>query len=288
MKSTRKFARWVAPAVTAAIAVLGTSLVYSSMRDTLQIADHGSVNLPLPRDFTMRVIYADSAAVRDNISDLVGRMVAFDRGGLAQKISQQLLVAGTSLTIEPVSDGPLYESKVDRNASVSAKGTYLATLSGAFGANSMLEVSVSDIAAVRLSDAQIDWVGVYRSVRAIPESLENHPCFVQGVRLATVTYRAYTKREQKNSIAYGDVFAFDGAIYSTTEEHTADYVVSLDCLSAATMKEITSRTGLSDPPQALLESRAAGALRSLVNERRIVRGQVSGAELGTLVRGSER
>jgi hypothetical protein len=64
MKSTRKFARWVAPAVTAAIAVLGTSLVYSSMRDTLQIADHGSVNLPLPRDFTMRVIYADSAAVR--------------------------------------------------------------------------------------------------------------------------------------------------------------------------------------------------------------------------------
>jgi hypothetical protein len=102
-------------------------------------------------------------------------MVAFDRGGLAQKISQQLLVAGTSLTIEPVSDGPLYESKVDRNASVSAKGTYLATLSGAFGANSMLEVSVSDIAAVRLSDAQIDWVGVYRSVRAIPESLEKPP-----------------------------------------------------------------------------------------------------------------
>jgi hypothetical protein len=102
-----------------------------------------------------------------------------------QKLSKQLLVPGTALTVEPVSDGPVYESKIDKNASVSAKGTFLATLSGVFGANTMLEVSVSDVAVVRSSDAQIDWLGVYRSVKAISEPLESHSCFVQSVRLAT-------------------------------------------------------------------------------------------------------
>jgi hypothetical protein len=81
MKATQKLRLRNTLAVTLTIAVLGIALLYFGRRDALQIADHGSVNLPLPRDFTMRIIYADSAAVRDNISDLVGRVVAFDRDG---------------------------------------------------------------------------------------------------------------------------------------------------------------------------------------------------------------
>ena len=120
MKATQKLRLRNTLAVTLTIAVLGIALLYFVRPDALQIADHGSVNLPLPRDFTMRIIYADSAAVRDNISDLVGRVVAFDRDGSTQKLSKQLLVPGTALTVEPVSDGPVYESKIDKNASISS------------------------------------------------------------------------------------------------------------------------------------------------------------------------
>src|ERR1700746_502544 len=57
LMSTKKFIRSNTLSVTAAIAVVGIALVYVGRRDALQIADQGSVNLPLPRDFTNRIIY---------------------------------------------------------------------------------------------------------------------------------------------------------------------------------------------------------------------------------------
>jgi hypothetical protein len=251
----------------------------------LRIADHPSVNLPLPRDLTTRLVYEESAAVRDDISDLTGRVVTIRRtDGNTKKRSERLVVAGPPTVVERVSDGVVYESKVDKRASSQAKGTYLAGLEATFGVADMLEVTITDVATARLRDDQVDWAKVHHFANELREVADTTTCLVQGARLATISYRAYAKSTSRSSLAQGDVFAFGGSIYSSTQRHTVDYVVSLDCLALSAVRDIANRTGLSQLPEALRPIRAVSALRALVVDGRITEGQVDGPTLGTLLR----
>jgi hypothetical protein len=277
----RRILRWGMVVSTAA--ALGAAAWFYLAR-TLKIADHASVNVPLPGDFTRRLIYADSAAIRDHIGDLAGRIITFGPAGVARKASERLLAQVPPPPLEQIADGLVYESKIDQQASVAAKGTYLATLSGAFSGSNMLEVTITDVASVRLNDDQIDWHRLRQLAATMTDATETSSCFVQGVRLAMVTYRAYVKSDSKSGMAYGDVFAFDGSVYSSSQKHTVDYAVSVDCISMAVIKQIAQRTGLSPLPEPLSEARAVSAMRSLVVNRTITHGEVSGQRLGALIR----
>ena len=247
-----------------------------------KIADHSLVNLPLPDDFTRRIVYRDSAAVRDDIADLTGRVITIEQDGRANKNSERLIVPGPTPTVERVSDGVVYESKIDRSAMESAKGTFLESLSHELKAESMLEITISDVASARLSDAQIDWDRLRRFAASYREAAGSRSCFVQAVRLASLTYRAYVKSGTKsNYAAYGDVFVFSGAVYSSSQRHTVDYRISVDCMSIAALKSAAERTGLSSLPDALNEARALAAMRAFIDNRKLVGGQLSGTDLGT-------
>ena len=253
-------------------------------RQALKIANHPAVNVPLPRDLTGRLVYADSAAVRDDIGDLTGRIVTIQGDGGTRKSSERLLVPGPHPPVERITEGLVYESKIDQQASVSAKGTYLVTLSGAFSNSSMLEVTITDVASVRLSDAQIDWPRLRLAAAELHEQAGESSCFVQGVRLAMITYRAYAKSSISNGSAYGDVFAFAGSVYSSSQKRTVDYRVSLDCLALSMVKTVARRTGLAELPEAMREADAISALRALVMNGNITDGRMDGGQLGVLLR----
>jgi hypothetical protein len=104
------------------------------------------------------------------------------------------------------------------------------------------------------------------------------------VRLAMITYRAYAKSSMSNGSAYGDVFAFDGSVYSSSQKHTVDYRVSLDCLALSVVKTVANRTGLSELPEAMREVDAISALRALVMNDSITDGRMDGGQLGVLLR----
>lgn len=190
-------------------------------------------NYPLPRDFQERTIYKDSASVRDNLPDLIGKIVELNTAtGTARQGLERYVKSDKTPQLRPIeaNSGKIYYSKVNQQFKVSAKASYLATLSFDIGIDEMLEIIIQDTAIVKADSKDFDRVKLRQLKRENYDFNKFEYCLVNNVRVSTINYKRYSKLNNINNIAYGDSFAVNGEVYSSNEGFSSDFRVSLGCI----------------------------------------------------------
>jgi len=208
-------------------------------------------NDKLPDDFTNRVVYADSAAVRANLSDFVGHIIHINTAdGRATKLLDRFVLANAKPPVSPVdpASGKLYYSKIDRSFKGSAKSSFLATISVDLSSQDMLEILIQDVATVSLPSDQVDQQRLAKVAASapIPGTLR---CFVQGARIAAINYKVFTQIDKDGKIAYGDSFQADGHVYSSRAGYSTDFKVSVDCIDLDVLRSSLGSLNLAEPDE---------------------------------------
>jgi hypothetical protein len=227
------------------LALLGLGSTLGCGAPGYQFKDVAQVNDPLPSDFAGRTVYKESAAARGDLADFVGHIVEIGTlDGKSKKLLERYVVADYMPPVQGIDPnaGRLYYSKVDQGFTANAKVSYLATLDVQVAANEMMEILVQDVALVALPTNKIDMKAL-RAVMSSPVKPNTMRCFVQGVRLASITYKKYTKLDVNEKTAYGETFQVNGAVYCSTANDSTDFKVSLDCVDLDELKTNTQSSG---------------------------------------------
>lgn len=193
------------------------------------IAEHPMVDFPMPRAFTGRTVFADSAALHDDLPGFVGHLVYIYGDGRTEVVGKRLVVAGYRPALTPVKDGLLWESKLTADYLADARISYVATLNDV-KAKQMLEVILQDVAVSRLDDNNVDWDGLYAIAETPKPEAVSRRCFVQQARLATLAYRTFFEVSDEEKVAAGDVFQAGESTYNSSGRRSIDFRVSMACL----------------------------------------------------------
>ena len=201
-------------------------------------------NIPLPSDFSNRVVYKDSASVRDNLSDFVGHVVEIEIAtGTAQKSLERYVLNDFKPSVKGIDPaaGKLYESKLSSSFKSDSKVNYLATLDVNVSGEQMLEVI-----AASLDTSTID----VPKLKALVKDLKPKPgflrCFVQGARIAAINYKVYKKITGVVKAAYGDTFKSGNEVYSSETTFSQDFKASIDCVDLDSVSSLLGGQRLAD------------------------------------------
>jgi hypothetical protein len=212
----------------------------------------------LPADFTKRTVYGDSSAVRGNLPDFIGHAIEIDKDGNAKKISAgRFVVNDTKPPIVPIdaASGQIYSSKIDKQFKESGSASYLvASISTSMSNDDMLEVIIRDVATSSLDSDKIDQQKLAAFAKSLPAKAGVQRCFVQGVRIASISYRKYAKADANAKVAAGTAFQAGGAVYNTSEQFTGDYKLSIDCIDLDILRPLVSAVGLSEDPKGVFSN----------------------------------
>lgn len=223
------------------------AVAFGLVAGCVTLKDITNGNTPLPSDFSNRVVYKDSASVRDNLSDFVGHVVEIDlASGAANKSLVRYVLANYQPPVKGVDPaaGKLYESKVSSSFKTDQKLSYLATLNVNVAGDQMLEVVLHDVAVASLDTDKID----VPRLKALVKDLKPKPgvlrCFVQGARIAAINYKIYKKITGAVKAAYGDTFQSGNEIYSSENTYSQDYKASIDCVDLDSVSSLLAGQGL--------------------------------------------
>lgn len=192
-----------------------------------------TVDTPMPNYFTSRTVLSNPSEVKDDLPELLGKIIVIDSSGKAEIISGRMVLAkyrDTTFSLKPISDGTLYHSKVKTGFLSKAKGTYLASISVSDTGEHLYEVLIQDIGVARIKTDYIDWNRVYDFAKSPKPSGTVTRCLVTQALLANIQYRAFNSFDIKSEVAAGDIFAANAGYYYSVNAFTNDYGVSCQCL----------------------------------------------------------
>ena len=214
----------------------------------LKLMDITDRNLPLPSDWTNRVIYKDSASARADLSDFVGHVIEIDRKtGATNKSLVRYVLNDHRPPITQVdsASGKLYESKLSSNFKTDQKLNYLASLNVNATSEQMIELLVEDISFVTLDTSKIDISKLKPFLKDLKPKDGYLRCLVQGARIAAVKYKLFQKVKGIAKVGYGSTFQSDNEVFSSRDSFSRDYKVSIDCIDLDNISALLAGQGFS-------------------------------------------
>lgn len=214
--------------VAAGLSVAGCS----NSRPGLNIGDITTLNAPLPRDFTGRLFYPDSASARSKLGEVVGQVLTIHQDNTVDPLDIERYVLGGAMgkvTALDKGQGSSYHSKLSQEYKASVKGTYLASISTELVGGQLMEVAISDVVYSSLKLAQLDKAKLRKLAQGDMPLGVKRRCVIVAAWVASVDYRVFSKLSSMSSIAHGDLFQAGGELYVTESTLSHDSAVSLDC-----------------------------------------------------------
>jgi len=224
----------------------------------VRFADIPQFNRALPDDYRNRVLWKEVDIFKYNLAQLAGHVVTTsDPSGGRFERGARILGRDTVPTLQPIRDGTLYHSKIDRDASV--EGDYLA-----FAAK-LSDRQTADVVIVDTSQVFIPFEEV--PVEALlAEAAKERPTpstrryYIQGVLLATVTTRYGVQIDAGASGVIGSTFGAKGKVFNEEDTVSKDVRISLLLidLDELTKKHAALNARPMSRDELILASRASG------------------------------
>lgn len=209
---------------------------------SVKIGEHPFVDVKLPNDFKSRLFIKNPAQVRDDLTDVVGRLLEINSDGTTDKIaSKRLTVEGATTKVTAIENGLLYESKNNLKTDSDLALALPIGISNKTTTNSMVETLVEDIAVARISDNMLDWNQIFTVAKSIKENPTGKQyCLVTQARLTNFTMKIFRELDTQTKVAQGDVFKTGGKVYHSNSERMTDYTVSCQCLDIVSIYETSA------------------------------------------------
>jgi hypothetical protein len=194
------------------------------------------MNAVIGDDFSKRLVWPDSSILQYELAELTGWVIyepkvlpagtqgsqELDNDALPQRV-RQILKPGTKLSVRPIMDGRVYESKIDSRAA--AQGSYLAFASK-LDSDKKAHVTIDDAAICLVSAADIPWDEL--TALAQQPDPEKRRYWVQGTLLTLTGVRMFHKLSGSTEIGVADAFGgANGEVYVSNDQFKKSPMISM-------------------------------------------------------------
>jgi hypothetical protein len=115
----------------------------------------------------------------------------------------------------------------------------------------MLEVTIRDVAVAALKSRQIDTKALVELAKT-PNNSGGLRCFVQGVRVASIIYKKFSRIGVDASIAVSELFKSGNSYFGSSNAFSGDFKLSLDCIDLDVLAPKVSGSQLEESDEDLL------------------------------------
>lgn len=164
-------------------------------------------------DMAKRSVYEDGSIIRYRTNLLIGLMLYRSKAGEWRR-GEQIVGRAPIPDPQPIVDGKVFETKVDKNFTASGGGAMpIFTFAGELATNAMSEVLVIDQNLIAIEPTQIPWERLKEEAKRAARADDTGRFWVQAVMLTDVLRRTVSSSEGSTTVS-GVAFGAKGSVFS--------------------------------------------------------------------------
>jgi hypothetical protein len=179
-----------------------------------------SLNAPIPQDFKNRVVINNSIDFRLNPSDYIGEVIAPNADGTYAIIAKPILATGSTPKQENFTNGAVYDSQIDQNAS--ANGNYLTTVTANLSVNEKMGVDIVDAVHAYVPPSEYPDSQIF-TMAATQSTTPRY--WIAELYISTITDSVYTDKSGSTNVT-APAFGAGGKVYQQSSTTTHDFAVA--------------------------------------------------------------